>query len=164
MPDREALSMVIHIEGDELAARQQTFSRTSLLIEATREQHIIGSFSVARSFKRERCCGDRGVPRWPASGQARPRLHVELSRGWLSPARGISSCLCHRHEQCAVSAPRAGARTVLCCTGIRLSEGCRCDARACIGHIASPVWSSGLFEVSECLYVRACVERTVVRA
>mgnify|MGYP007060112818 CR=1 FL=1 len=90
MPNREALPIVVGIEGGELAARLQTFLEKFLLIEATREQHIIGIFSEARSFERERCCGCRGVPRRPASGQARPRAHVELSRGWLSPARGSS--------------------------------------------------------------------------
>ena len=91
MPNREALPIVVDIEGGELAARLQTFLEKFLLIEATREQHIISVDSVARSFERERCCDGRarGVPRRPASGRTGPHAHAELSRGTAGQRRGI---------------------------------------------------------------------------
>ena len=94
MPDREVLPIVVDIviervTTDELAARQQTFLEKFLQIEATREQHIIGIDSVARSFERERCCGGRAGPQVPASSQARPQAHAELSRGTAGQRRGM---------------------------------------------------------------------------
>ena len=89
MPNWEALPIVVDIEGDELAARLQTFLEKFLLIEATREQHIISVDSVARLFERERCCDGRGVPRRPASGRTGPHAHAELSRGTAGQRRGI---------------------------------------------------------------------------
>ena len=80
MPDREVLPIVVDIECDELAARQQTFLEKFLQIEATREQHIIGIDSVARSFERERCCGGRAGPQVPASSQARPLFEKPVDR------------------------------------------------------------------------------------
>ena len=90
MPDKEALPIVVDIEGDLAAARQQAFLDKLLADRGDTEQQIIIIFSVGRPFERERCCDSRGVPRRPASGQARPQAHVESSRGWLSGARGIS--------------------------------------------------------------------------
>ena len=89
MPNQEALPIVVDIEGGELAARLQTFLEKFLLIEATREQHIISVDSVARLYERERCCDDRGVPRRPASGRTGPHAHAELSRGTAGQRRGI---------------------------------------------------------------------------
>ena len=90
MSDQEAQPIVIDNEGDQESARQQAFREKVFADRGDAQQHIIVIFFLARSFERERCCGGRGVPSRPASGQARPRAHVELSRGWLSPARGSS--------------------------------------------------------------------------
>ena len=90
MPDREMLPIVVDIEGGERSTQQQAFREKVLADRGGAEQHIIVIFFMARSFERDRCCGGRGVPRRPASGQARLRAHVELSRGWLSRARGSS--------------------------------------------------------------------------
>ena len=81
---------MIDIEGDEESARRQAFREKVLAGGGDAEQHIIVIFAEARSFERERSCSGRSVPRRPASGQARLHAHVEMSRGWLSPARGIS--------------------------------------------------------------------------
>ena len=90
MPDREMLPIVVDIEGDERSTRQQAFREKVLADRGGAEQHIIVIFAEARSFERERSYSGRGVPRRPASCQARPHAHVEMSHGWLSPARGIS--------------------------------------------------------------------------
>ena len=65
-------------------------SELLLLIEGAAVEIVDSIIADGRSSERERYCGGRGVPRRPASGQASPRAHVELSRGWLSPARGSS--------------------------------------------------------------------------
>ena len=68
MSDREALPMVVDIEGDERSAQQQAFREKVLADRGDALQHVTDIFCVACSFERESCCGGRGVPRWPASG------------------------------------------------------------------------------------------------
>ena len=80
MPDEEALLVVIDIEGDERSTRQQAFLEVLLADRGDAAEKTSVIFSVARFFKRERCCGSRGGARRPASGLARPHAHAELSR------------------------------------------------------------------------------------
>ena len=82
--------IVLNIEGDELSTRWQALLEKLLADRGDAEEQMSGIFSMAHFFEHERCCDGKGVPRRPASGQARLRAHVELSREWLSPARGIS--------------------------------------------------------------------------
>ena len=76
----EALLVVIDIEGDERSTRQQAFLEVLLADRGDAAEKTSVIFSVARFFKRERCCGSRGGARRPASGLARPHAHAELSR------------------------------------------------------------------------------------
>ena len=82
--------IVLNIDGGERSARRQDFLEMLVADGGDAEEQIRGILFVARSFELDRCSGGRGVPRRPASGQARPHAHVEMSRGWLSPARVIS--------------------------------------------------------------------------
>ena len=90
MTERETLLIVLNIDGDERSARRQDFLKMLVADGGDTEEQIRSILSVAHFFELDRCCSGRSVPRRPASGQARPQAHVELSRGWLSPARGIS--------------------------------------------------------------------------
>ena len=90
MAEREALLIVINVDGDERSSRRQAFHEMLVTDRGDAEEQISGNLSEIHFFELDRCCGGRSEPRRPASGQARPHAHVEMSRGWLSPARVIS--------------------------------------------------------------------------
>ena len=136
MTDRKALPIVVDIEDDEHSSRQQPFVKVLLADRGDAEQHIIDIYLVARFPEREHCCSGRGVPRRPASGQARPPALVELSRRWLSQARGILVALPGSHGVRGRRVARAGGRSLLCSTGFRHSIGrgvalARCSEHSC---------------------------------
>ena len=124
-PDREVLPIVVDIEGDELAARQQTFLEKFLQIEATREQHIIGIDSVARSFERERCCGGRAGPQVPAQAARRGRKRMLSS---AAGRLGSGAACCKPFWQ-----PGAG---------LHEGSGCWCVQHVCLHGNQALVWVS----------------------
>ena len=90
MAEREALLIVINVDGDERSSRRQAFHEMLVTDRGDAEEQISGNLSEIHFFELDRCCGGTGEPRRPASGQARPHAHVEISRGWLPQARGMS--------------------------------------------------------------------------
>ena len=84
-----ALRMELEIDGDDSSTSSADVSELQLLIEGAAVEEVDRITSVDPYFELDRCCGGWGVPRWPASGQAGPRAHVELSRGRAVAARDI---------------------------------------------------------------------------
>ena len=85
----EALLDVPEIDGDDSSTTTADVTELQLLIEGAAVEEVDRITSDDHFFELERCCGGWGVPRWPASGQAGPRAHVELSRGRAVAARDI---------------------------------------------------------------------------
>ena len=135
--------MELEIDGDDSSPTSAVVSELQLLIEGAAVEEVDRITSDDHFFELERCCGGWGVPRWPASGQAGPRAHVELSRGRAVVARDIleafkaarvgtacslwpfvgEACMSAQDSGTClhVSATRAAAVTTMCC---RVVVGC----------------------------------------
>ena len=92
-----ALRFVLKFIGADCSTSSAVVSELLLLIEGAAVEMVDIVIPDGRSSERERCCGGGGVPRRPASGQAGPQAHAELSRGGLSQARGSPECLWRSH-------------------------------------------------------------------
>ena len=84
-----ALRTELEIDGDDSSTSTADGSELQLQNEGAAVVMVANDIAVGRSIDRVRWHSGRGEPRRPASGQAGPQAHAELSRGMAGQWRGM---------------------------------------------------------------------------